>query len=129
MAKLFFYHDTRSGKGEFPIKIRIQHNKTKAFLLTGIRVTPEQWDVENGVIIGHPQSRTFNILLGSKYQQAQEIISNLELTRKVNKYSATQLKEIIENDGEEMPDGSRKKFMEFYISCMSVKKKASTRSS
>lgn len=129
MAKLFFYHDTRSGKGEFPIKIRIQHNKAKAFLLTGIKVTPEQWDAENGVIIGHPQSRTFNILLGSKYQQAQEIISNLELARKVNKYSATQLKEIIENDGEEMPDSSRKKFMEFYISCMNVKKKASTRSS
>lgn len=128
MAKLFFYHDTRSGKGEFPIKIRIQHNKCKAYLGTDIKVAPEQWDDANGVIINHPQSRALNTLLGSKFQQAQEIIMNLELARKIKDFSASELKEIIENDGV-IVDKNRKKFMEFYLDCMAAKKKESTRSS
>lgn len=128
MAKLFFYHDTRSGKGEFPIKIRIQHNKCKAYLGTDIKVAPEQWDDANGAIINHPQSRTLNTLLGSKFQQAQEIIMNLELARKIKDFSASELKEIIENDGV-IVDKNRKKFMEFYLDCMAAKKKESTRSS
>ena len=128
MAKLFFYHDTRSGKGEFPIKIRIQHNKCKAYLGTDIKVAPEQWDDANGVIVNHPQSRTLNILLGSKSQRAQEIILNLELARKIKDFSASELKEIIENDGV-IVDKNRKRFMEFYLDCMAAKKKESTRSS
>lgn len=128
MAKLFFYHDTRSGKGEFPIKIRIQHNKCKAYLGTDIKVAPNQWDDANGVIVNHPQSRTLNILLGSKFQRAQEIILNLDLARKINDFSASELKEIIENDGV-IVDKNRKRFMEFYLDCMAAKKKESTRSS
>lgn len=128
MAKLFFYHDTRSGKGEFPIKIRIQHNKCKAYLGTDIKVAPDQWDDANGVIVNHPQSRTLNILLGSKFQRAQEIILNLDLARKINDFSASELKEIIENDGV-IVDKNRKRFMEFYLDCMAAKKKESTRSS
>lgn len=129
MAKLFFYHDTRAGKKDFPIKIRIQHNREKVYLNTGVRVAPEQWDAENGAVIDHPQARTFNILLGAKFKDAQEVLTNLELSRKVNKYTAAQLKEIIENDGELAPDSSRDKFRAFYISCMNAKKKESTRSS
>ena len=128
MAKLFFYHDTRSGKGEFPIKIRIQHNKCKAYLGTDIKVAPDQWDNENGVIINHPQSRTYNILLGSKFQRAQEIILKLELARKMGNLSASELKDIIENDGA-IINKNRKRFMEFYLDCMAAKKKESTRSS
>jgi len=130
MAKLHFYHDTRSGgDGEFPIKLRIQHNKCKAYLNTGIRVASEQWDNQNGVVVGHPQSRSLNIILGSKYQHAQEILLKMEIARKVNNYSASELKEIIENDGEEAPDKNRQKFMDFYLKCMGGKKKESTRSS
>lgn len=128
MAKLFFYHDTRAGKKDFPIKIRIQHNKNKAYLGTGIRVAEDQWDYENGVVINHPHARMYNALLGSKYQEAQEILMKFELARTINNYSATELKEIIENGGE-VEDKNRKKFMEFYIDCMEGKKKPSTKSS
>ena len=57
MAKLFYYLDTRSGKGEFPIKIRIQH-KTKSLLPTGVKIAPEQWDEASGAIINHPHATT-----------------------------------------------------------------------
>lgn len=129
MAKLFFYHDKRSGSGPFPIKIRIQHNKSKALFGTDIKVMPEQWNDEIGAIVDHQQAKVFNILLGAKMQRAQEILTELELARKINKYTANQLKEIIENDGEIGPDKSRMKFKEFYISCMERKNKPSTRSS
>lgn len=129
MAKLFFYHDTRAGKGEFPVKIRIQHNKSKAYFNTGVKVAPDQWDDENGVIVNHPKSKMYNAIVGSCFQNAQEIINDLEVARKINKYSAQQLKEIIENNGEELEDKNRMRFMEFYIRCMESKKKPSTRSS
>lgn len=129
MAKLFFYHDKRSGSGPFPIKIRIQHNRSKALFGTDVKVMPEQWNEEIGAIQEHPQAKVFNILLGAKMQRAQEIIAELELARKINKYSATQLKEIIENDGEIGLDKDRMKFKEFFVSCMERKGKPSTRSS
>ena len=129
MAKLYFYHDKRSGNGPFPIKIRIQHNKQKALFSTDIKVMPEQWNDEIGAVVGHHQAKAFNILLGAKMQRAQEIITELDIARKTNKYSASQLKEIIENDGEIGPDKSRMKFKEFYASCMQKKRKPATRSS
>lgn len=129
MANLFFYHDTRSGKGEFPIKIRIQHNKGKALYNTGIKVAPDQWDEANGVIVNHEKSKMYNAIICSTFQNAQQIIDDLKMSRKLQKYSAQQLKEIIENDGEEVEDKNRQKFRSFYISCMEGKKKPATRSS
>lgn len=129
MANLFFYHDKRSGEGPFPIKIRIQHNKGKAFINTGVKVLPEHWDEENGAVIGHLKAKTYNILLGSKIQQAQEIITELEIARKINKFNANQLKDIINNDGQIVADKNRTKFRDFYIKCIATKKKSSTRSS
>ena len=129
MAKLFFYHDTRSGKGEFPIKIRIQHNKEKSYINTGVKVTPECWIEEDGVIIGHPKSKTFNALLGSKMQSAAAIVKDLELTGRIKRFNAKQLKEIIENNGEVIEDVPRHNFKDFYMKCIESKKKPSTKSS
>ena len=131
MAKLFFYHDTRSGKGEFPLKIRIQHKKSKSLLGTGIKVAQDQWDEESCAIINHPYARNYNALLNSKMQEALQIITNLELTKKVDNLSAQQLKEIIENGGDlaEFENNNKVKFLDYYIKCMESKKKPSTISS
>ena len=53
---------------------------------------------------------------------------NLDLARKTNDFSASELKDIIENDGA-IVNKNRKRFMEFYLDCMAAKKKESTRSS
>lgn len=129
MAKLFFYHDTRSGKGEFPVKIRIQHNKEKAYINTGVKIAPECWCDEDGVVIGHPKSKSLNALLGSKMQSAEAIIKDLEITGKIQKYDVKQLREIIENGGEIEVEDPGCNFKEFYLQCISNKKKASTKSS
>ena len=51
MATVTLYHDTRSGKDTFPIKLRIAHKKEKAYISLGIKVTPEEWDAETGQVL------------------------------------------------------------------------------
>lgn len=129
MAKLSFYHDTRSGKNDFPIKIRISHQKEKVYIGTEIRVKPEQWNSNDGVVINHPSSKAYNAIIGAKMNAASAIISDLKLTGRLKKYSATQLKEIIENNGEIKDEEIRHNFKDFFIVCMNNKKKSSTQSS
>lgn len=131
MAKLFFYHDTRSGQDEFPIKIRIQHNKTKAYMTTDIKVSPDQWDDESCAIVNHSYARNLNALLNAKMQEAQEILWNIDRKKKMDCFSAQQLKEIIENGGniEEYEEKNATKFLDYYIICIESKKKESTKSS
>lgn len=129
MANLFFYHDTRSGMGEFPIKIRIQHNKAKALLSTGIKVTPEQWDNQNAVVVNHEKSKTFNAVLGSSMQNAQDIVNDLKIMGKLGRLTAQQIKETIESGGVIAQDRNRRKFKVFYQECLESKKKPTTRSS
>lgn len=130
MAKLFYYLDTRSGKGEFPIKIRIQH-KSKSLIPTGVKVSPEQWDEENCVIVNHPHAQTLNAIIGTKMADAKKVVVNLEFAKKINKFTAQQIKQIIENDGEiiEFEEEGKVKFLDYYIKCMESKKKDSTISS
>ena len=130
MAKLFYYHDRRSGTETFPLKIRIYHNKGTAYLGLGISVAPEQWDLENGMVIGHPSSKAYNARISSEMGKAEKIITRLEIAGDINKYSAAQLKEIIANGGDIPDDKSAPgDFYKFYIGCIPLKKKESTRSS
>ena len=129
MAKLSFYQDTRSGKDSYPIKIRISHKKQNAYVSTGVKVTTEQWDEQNGAVINHEKAKNFNALIGSRMMSATRIIKSLELADKVNEYSAAQLKDLIENDGVLRNEECRGEFYDFYLSFMEKKSKPATRSS
>lgn len=130
MAKLSYYLDTRTGKKEFPLKIRISQKKENVYINLGIKIATEQWDEESGVVIGHPKAKTYNASIGARMQAADEIVTRLTLSGKVNKYSAAQLRTIIENNGEIIEEEEEKVgFKEFYISCIEKKRKESTASS
>lgn len=126
MAKLTIYHDTRSGKEDFPLKVRISHKKENAYITTGVRVTTEEWDSGNNMVVGHKNAMAYNTLIMSKYSHAKRVMTRLELDGVINNYSASQLKEIIEI-GEIKPDSHN--FQAYYISCMEKKVKDSTKSS
>jgi len=127
MAKLSYYHDTRSGKDTFPLKIRITHQKANVYISLGIRVGKEQWDAESCAVIGHEKSKTYNALLISKMKSASDIVDNLKLKGVLDSYSASQLKDIIENNGE-LPEIERKgNFVKTFLVCMGSKRKESTR--
>ena len=128
MAKLFYYHDRRSGKDTFPLKIRIYHNKGTAYHGLGISVASEHWDSENDMVIGHPSSKAYNARISSEMGKAEKIITRLEIAGDINKYSAAQLKEIIANGGEEMPTETKGYlFLEFYEKQMDEIDKQKTR--
>lgn len=127
MAKLFYYHDTRSGKGTFPLKIRISHNKGNAYIGLGIRIAPEQWDAESGMVVGHEKAKTYNVRIRSEMSNAEQIISKLELSGEIKKYSATQVKEIIENGGEISTNSAGHPFLKFYEKQMNEIVKRKTR--
>ena len=130
MAKLSFYLDTRSGSGTFPLKIRILHKKQNAYLGTGVRIAPEQWDAENGIVVSHEKAKTYNSILRSKWGRADTVVNNLDISGAIAKYTAVQLKEIIENGGQ-IPDEKEPvgNFVEVFTACINLKTKDNTRTS
>lgn len=127
MAKISLYHDTRSGKDEFPIKLRISHKKEKVYVGTGIKVAPHEWDGKS--VIGHKKAKTYNSIILALYGQAENLLANLKVSGQLNKYSAFQIKEMLDNGGELKEETTSHNFYEYYIICMEKKAKDKTKSS
>lgn len=130
MAKLFYYHDTRSGHDTFPLKIRISHNKGNAYLGLDIRIAPDQWDAGNASVVNHDSAKQYNARIRSEMIRAEGVIADLKLSGQLKMYSASELKAIIENDGE-LPDMVAKggNFVKVFDYCIETKKKVNTRMS
>ena len=128
MATLSYYHDTRSGKDVFPIKIRISHNKENVYITLGIKVAPHQWNSEDGKVIDHPSEKSYNSLLISRMANADNVITKLKATGEINQYSANEIKQIIEF-GEIKKDTKKHRFQDFYIACTEKKKSNNTKTS
>lgn len=126
MAKLLLFHDTRSGKDEFPLKLRITHKGASVHINLGIKVAPECWDKEINQVVGHKREKTFNSHIKAKMTLAESVILNLSLAGTLDNYSASQLKEAIENGGEISVETESMTFYEFYQNCISQKKKSKT---
>ena len=58
MATISLYHDTRSGKEEFPVKLRISHKKEKAYINIGVKVASNEWDGKS--VIDNKKAKTYN---------------------------------------------------------------------
>ena len=99
MAKLALVLDTRSGDGEFPLKLRISTKKTKAYIGLGMKLTPEQWDEEEGKVVGHKNEKTYNAYIENKMTLAKSVLVKLDLQGVVDNYSANELRDIIESNG------------------------------
>ena len=129
MATLTLYHDTRSGKDTFPIKMRIAHKKEKAYISLGIKVAVYEWDEQTSQIIGNKKAKTYNSTIIARMGAANATLANLDLLGKTNKMTAAQIKVVIENGGEIAEDKDSYNFYEYYNSSMNSKTKDKTRSS
>lgn len=127
MAKISLYLDTRSGKDEFPVKLRISHRKETTFVGTGIKVAPYQWNGKE--VMGHKKAKSYNSILLAYLGQAESIIANLRISGTLNKYTAVQIKQMLENGGEVKEEITSHNFYEYYLAAMNAKAKAKTRSS
>jgi site-specific recombinase XerD len=129
MATVTLFHDTRSGKDIFPIKLRISHKNEKAYISLGIKVAPDEWDGNSGMVVGNKKAKTYNATIIARLGAANSHIANLDLLGKTKKLSASQIKEIIENGGEIQNKSEGHNFREYYIGKMLAKTKDKTRSS
>lgn len=127
MAKLALVLDTRSGNGDFPLKVRISTKKTKAYIGLSIRLTPEQWNEESGKIVNHDDEKKLNLFVENKMTIYKSILLKLDLAGQTDNYSANELRDILERGGviEKKDDGEA--FLEYYKHCVTRKFKDSTK--
>ena len=127
MAKLALVLDTRSGNGTFPLKVRISTKKTKSYIGLGIKLTPEQWNEEEGKVVGHKDEKTLNLFIENKIALAKSVLVKLDLQGVTDKYSANELRDIIENNGVIKEETTQVNFLEYYLARMEKMDKRKTR--
>lgn len=127
MAKLTIYLDKRTGKEEHPLKIRIQHNDKSAYVNLDLWLRPENWDGVN--VSGTDNDADNNEYIKGRMIIAESVCLKLKLSGKINGMTATELKRVIENNGETEEEKKGTPFMEYFIECAEKKRKESTTSS
>ena len=127
MAKLALVLDTRSGNGTYPLKIRIATKKTKAYIGLEIRLTPEQWNEAENMVVNHTDEKSLNLFIKNRMTLAKAAILKLELQGPIERYSATELRDLIENHGEIKEDPNQAKFLEYYYARVEKMERRKTR--
>ena len=127
MAKLNYYLDTRSGSGDFPLKLRITHQKKAAYIGLGIRLTEEQWDGKQ--VVNHKNAEALNDFLVTKMTLADATILKYGLTSSINKLSIAEIKTLIESCGETTETDDGHNFLKFYEKRMAEARKNNSRMS
>ena len=125
MAKITFYHDTRSGNGEFPLKLRITHHSKAVHINLDIKLTPEQWDGLK--VVNHKEKKTLNEFITTRKTLAESALLKYGLTNSLEKLSANDLKVIIESGGETATKSDGHNFLKYYEGKQESAKKSNTR--
>ena len=125
MAKITFYHDTRSGSGEFPLKLRITHHSKSVHINLDIKLTKEQWDGLH--VVNHKSEKSLNDFISAKKSLAESTILTYGLTNSIEKLSANELKTIVESGGETAVKKDGHNFLEYYLSKQEAAKKNNTK--
>ena len=127
MAKLNYYLDTRSGSGDFPLKLRIAHQKKTAYVGTGIRLRDDQWDGKN--VINHKSEESVNEMLSAKLTLANATLLKFGLTTPLDKLSVDEIKALVESNGKTTEKDDGHNFLKFYEKRMAEAKKNNSRMS
>jgi site-specific recombinase XerD len=116
MAKLIYFHDTRSGSGEFPLKLRITHHSKSVHINIGVKLAIEQWDGEK--VINHPKEKSLNDYLITKMTLAQSAIMKYGLVADIEKLSAADIKSIVQSNGETAKKEKGHLFAKYFEECI-----------
>lgn len=125
MARVIFFLDTRSGAGEFPLKLRITHKQKAVHIGLGIKLTPDQWNGE--MIVNHPSEKSLNEFIITKKTMAESAIMKFGLTNNLDKFSASDLKNVVESGGETATKDMGHSFAKFFEKCIEDKTTRKTR--
>ena len=125
MAKLNYWLDTRSGSGDFPLKLRISHLKKTAYISMDIRLAEDQWDGKE--VVNHKNQKSLNEFLKSRMTLAEANLLNFKLKTPLDKLSVNEIKVLIESDGQTTEDTGGNNFLKFYEKRMAEAKRNNTR--
>lgn len=123
MATVTFFHDKRSGSETFPLKLRITHLRKAVHINLDVKLTPEQWDEENERIVGHKKADTLNNFITTKKTIAEAAIMRFGLANDLSKFTASQLKTVVESGGETSAKAVGHKFLPYFEQVRDSKKK------
>ena len=106
---------------EYPIKVKI-YSKGAAYILTNASCKEQDWDA-NKVKSSDPRYKVKNARINNKLSQVEKELLPLELNGEINRYSAKQLKKIIEGKNENVLRAVKDYFLEYIDQCNSVRTK------
>lgn len=127
MATVTFFHDTRSGKDEFPLKLRITHKGKSVHINLGVKIPIECWDEKENKIIGDKRYASLNDIIVTRKALVESTILTYGLKNNLDKLSASQLKIVVESGGESATKDSGHSFLKFYEKQMEAQKKRKTK--
>ena len=125
MAKVTFFHDTRSGNEEFPLKLRITHKGKSVHINLGVKLSLEQWNGE--MVINHKSERTLNEIITTRKALAESAILKFALSNDIDRLSANELKRVVESGGESSAKNDGQNFIQYYEKRKESAKKSSTK--
>lgn len=95
MATVKFYLDTRKSGSDpskrVSLKIAINHHSKTSFILTDIRLLPNQWDKMKSLVVDHPQKRLLNRIAQSKIGAVNNILLELYALGETDNMTAREL--------------------------------------
>lgn len=98
MATTKFYLDTRRSADNFyPLRINISHHAKTAAISLGIRLSKEQWDSENNLVVDHPEERYLNNVITRRKIEIDTLILKLEDAdkQKLNAMSVVEIRDYV----------------------------------
>ena len=95
MAKIKFYLDTRSSKGEkpSPLKLAVTHNRSTAYVPLNVHLTPEQWDSKKNRVRTHDNITAVNSLLTMRKSEYEAALLRLSCNENITHLTAVQLRD------------------------------------
>lgn len=123
MAKISIFFDKRRAldNGEFPIKVKV-YAKGSIYFNTNASCKEENWD-GNKVKSSDPRYKLKNARINNKLAQIEKELLPIELSGEINRYSAKQLKKIIDGKNENVLRAVKDYFMEYIELCSNKRTK------
>lgn len=123
------YLDTRglTPDKEAPIKVSLNAFGSSAYIGTGIRVLPDQWDRKGGKVIKHPLKTRLNLELSSRKLAIDNAINELTEEGRLHGLKVSEIKDLVE---ERLDPGRKERpvlLMERFDAWTAAKTKTGTR--
>lgn len=99
MASTKFFLDSRqvSDCNPAPLKVAIRNNNSTAYINTGVKLMPNQWDAVLNKVVNNPLKQQYNARISKFKSEIDILIFDLAREQGIAKWKASALKKEIEH--------------------------------